>query len=100
MYRRRACKQTFNTTRGLLASALLAVVKNSRLNPNRFAIIYDNKYDDKNSGSTDVVEVPLSSSPPYLKPYHLCCIMHANEIICSCFIVCLRIEDFLIGSVS
>jgi hypothetical protein len=49
---------------GLLTSALLAVVEALRLNPDRYAIIYDNKYDDNNDSgsSTAVVEVPYSSS--------------------------------------
>ena len=56
---------------GLLTSALLAVVKALRLNPDRYAIIYNTKHDNDDSGSTAVVEVPYSSSSssPYSKPY-------------------------------
>jgi hypothetical protein len=59
---------------GLLTSALLAVVEALRLNPDRYAVIYNTKYDDKDSGSiTAVVGVPYSfsstSSSPYPKPY-------------------------------
>jgi glycogen synthase len=56
-----------------LTSALLAVVEALRLNPDRYAIIYNTKYDNNDSGSsTAVVEVPYSSSsssPTYPKPY-------------------------------
>ena len=58
---------------GLLTSALLAVVESLRLNPDRYAVIYNSKYDDNDSGcSTAIVEVPYSSSsssPPYPKSY-------------------------------
>jgi hypothetical protein len=43
-------------------SALIAVVEALRLNPDRYAVIYNTKYDDNDSGGTDVVEVPYSSS--------------------------------------
>jgi hypothetical protein len=43
-------------------SALIAVVEALRLNPDRYAVIYNTKYDDNDSGGTDVVEVPSSSS--------------------------------------
>ena len=54
-----------------MTSALPAVVEALRLNPHRYAIIYDNKYDNNDSGGTAVVEVPYSSSSssPYPKPY-------------------------------
>jgi hypothetical protein len=59
---------------GLLTSALLAVIEALRLNPDRYAVIYNTKYDNNDSGSsTAVVEVPYSSSSssssPYPKPY-------------------------------
>jgi hypothetical protein len=58
---------------GLLTSALLAVVESLRLNPDRYAIIYNTKYDNKDGGSsTAVVEAPYSSSSsssPYPKSY-------------------------------
>ena len=55
---------------GLLTSALLAVVEALRLNPDRHAVIYNNKYDKNDSDGTAVVEIPYSSpSSPYPKPY-------------------------------
>jgi hypothetical protein len=57
-----------------LTSALIAVVEALRLNPDRYAIIYNTKHDNNDSGSsTAVVEVPysssFSSSSTYHKPY-------------------------------
>ena len=59
---------------GLLTSAPLAVVEALRLNPDRYTIIYNTKYDNNDSGSsTAVVEVPYSSSSSssstYPNPY-------------------------------
>jgi hypothetical protein len=47
---------------GLLTSALLAVVEVLRLNPDRYAVIYDTKHDNNDSSDTAVVKVPNSSS--------------------------------------
>jgi hypothetical protein len=56
-----------------LELALKAVVEALRLNPDRYAIIYNTKYDNNDSGSsTAVAEVPYSSSSsssPYPEPY-------------------------------
>jgi hypothetical protein len=41
---------------GLLISDLLAVIEGLRMNPDRYAIIYDNKHDNNDSGKA--VEVP------------------------------------------
>jgi hypothetical protein len=60
-----------------LTSALLAVIEALRLNPDRYAIIYNTRYGNNDSGSsTAVVDVPysFSSSPP--KPYQK---YHYNE---------------------
>ena len=59
---------------GLLTSALIAVIEALRLHPDRYAIIYNTKYDNSGIGSsTAVVEVlyssSSSSSSPYPKPY-------------------------------
>jgi len=43
-------------------SALIAVVEALRLNPDRYAVIYNTKYDDNDSGGTAIVEVPSSST--------------------------------------
>ena len=63
-----------NRTRRIINFSPLAVVEALRLNLDRYAIIYNNKYDNNDSGSsTAVVEVPysscFSSSSPYPKPY-------------------------------
>jgi len=50
-------------------SALIAVVEALRLNPDRYTVIYNTKYDDNDSSGTDVVEVPSSSSSSSSFPY-------------------------------
>jgi len=50
-------------------SALIAVVEALRLNPDRYTVIYNTKYDDNDCGGTDVVEVPSSSSSSSSFPY-------------------------------
>jgi hypothetical protein len=59
--------------KSLLTSALVAVVEALRLDPDRCHYL-QNKYDNNDSGSIAVLEVPYSSSsssspPPYPKPY-------------------------------
>jgi hypothetical protein len=39
------------------------------LNPDRYAVIYNTKYDDNDSGGTAIVEVPYSSSFSSSSPY-------------------------------
>ncbi|MGB7636099.1 MAG: hypothetical protein WBL88_00850 [Nitrososphaeraceae archaeon] len=41
-----------------MTSVLIAVVEASRLNPDTYNVIYNTKYDNNDSGSTAVVEVP------------------------------------------
>jgi hypothetical protein len=52
-----------------LISALLAVVEALRMNHDRYVIIYNTKYDDKDSGSTAVIEVPYSTSSSSCSTY-------------------------------
>jgi len=52
-------------------SALIAVVEALRLNPDRYAVIYNTKYDDNDSGGTAIVEVPSSSTSSSSFPYPL-----------------------------
>jgi hypothetical protein len=72
-YCRGACKQAFNEQGGLLTSALLAVVEALRLNPDRYAIIYNNRYDNNdnvlNNNTSTAAAVTYSSSSPYPKLY-------------------------------
>ena len=55
--------------KSLLNSALVAVVEALRMNPDRYAIIYDSKYDSddnaSNSSSTTTTAPILSSSSTY-----------------------------------
>jgi hypothetical protein len=68
----------------LLTSALLAVIEALRLNPDRYAIIYNIRYDNNDSSSSSsssssskaVVDVPYSFSSSLPKPYQK---YHYNE---------------------
>ena len=48
----------------LLTSALVAVVEALRMNPNRYAVIYNNSYDN-NESVFDNSSTTVSSSPPH-----------------------------------
>ena len=50
---------------GLLTSALLAVVEALRMNPDRYAVIYNTIYDNDDSSSS----IATAISSPYPKPY-------------------------------
>ena len=52
--------------KSLLTSALIAVIEALRMNPDRYAIIYNSKYDNNNSifdRSNSTTSVAMSSSP-------------------------------------
>jgi hypothetical protein len=57
---------------GLLNSVLLAVVEALRMNPDRYAVIYNSKYDNNNDNifesSASTTAVAISSSP-YASPH-------------------------------
>jgi hypothetical protein len=59
--------------KSLLNSALVAVVEALRMNPDRYAIIYNSKYDNNDtvsdsSGTAEVISLPPKSHENYYYP--------------------------------
>jgi hypothetical protein len=59
----RTSKQILDRGRIIIRLALKAVIEALRMNPDRYAVIYDSKYDsDDNVSNTSTTTAPISSS--------------------------------------
>jgi hypothetical protein len=71
----------------LLTSALIAVVEALRMNPDRYAVIYDSKDDDNDTvsdsnGTTAVISLPPKSNENYnYNEYHEGILEIANSLL-------------------